>query len=119
MASRCVCEPEKDPKVENMNLISDGATQKEKKHRDGKMFNRGKSHKKQIICLRMRYTKTKEIYWFIYFCAKGYFGLPGSLALALNAQKRELVPCVLFNSPHQADVKHKIYKLWTRVGYYF
>lgn len=34
------------------------------------MFNRGKSHKKQIICLKDEEHEEKEIYWFIYFAQK-------------------------------------------------
>jgi hypothetical protein len=42
------------------------------------------------------------------FFAKGYSTLPGSLTEKNSEHTKEM----WFNSPHQANIKHKKYKLW-------
>lgn len=80
------------------------------------MFNREKSHKKQIICLKDEVYEDERNLLVYLFCAKGCTSLPGSLTeKGSSKHTKEMFFSMLFDSPHQANVKHKKYKLWTDI----
>ena len=76
------------------------------------MFNRGKSHKKQIICLKDEvYGEERNLLVYLFF-AKGCC-LPGFLAEKERKQCFPSLKVALLST--QANVEHKKYKLWTDI----